>query len=271
MLKFFRNIRKKLLKENHFNKYLLYALGEIILVVIGILLALQINNWNIEVQNRKQEKEILTLLFTEYENNLKQITKKIDIRNDILTSSYKMLNYKNNIKNPVISDSIDTHLLRITLRPTFDPELYVTQELINTGKLYLIQDKQLRNSISSFSSSLSELKEEEVIIVNYTENQLMPFLRENYQIGKMHMGIFEDKKIREKITIGRMANINTLKSLLTQTDFKPLLKHPDFEDYLVQLISYTAYTNDQSDGVKMKINSILDMIKLELKENRSNK
>jgi len=46
MIKFFRRIRQKLLEENRFSKYLLYALGEIILVMIGILLALQVNNWN---------------------------------------------------------------------------------------------------------------------------------------------------------------------------------------------------------------------------------
>ena len=45
MIQFFRRIRQKLLEENRFVKYLLYALGEIVLVVIGILIALQINNW----------------------------------------------------------------------------------------------------------------------------------------------------------------------------------------------------------------------------------
>ncbi|MGB5316110.1 MAG: DUF6090 family protein [Robiginitalea sp.] len=52
MIKFFRKIRQRLLTENNFNRYLVYAIGEIILVVIGILIALQINNWN---QNRLNE------------------------------------------------------------------------------------------------------------------------------------------------------------------------------------------------------------------------
>ncbi len=46
MLKFFRKIRQKLIEEDNIRKYLLYAIGEIILVVIGILIALQVNNWN---------------------------------------------------------------------------------------------------------------------------------------------------------------------------------------------------------------------------------
>ncbi|MFT6046016.1 MAG: hypothetical protein ACI9WC_001721, partial [Arenicella sp.] len=51
MIRFFRKIRQNLIKENKVGKYLLYAIGEIVLVVIGILIALQINTWN---EDRKQ-------------------------------------------------------------------------------------------------------------------------------------------------------------------------------------------------------------------------
>lgn len=60
MIKFFRRIRQKMLTENKFNKYFLYAIGEIFLVVIGILIAFQINNWN--AQNLLIEKEINHLI-----------------------------------------------------------------------------------------------------------------------------------------------------------------------------------------------------------------
>lgn len=64
MIKFFRKIRQKLLTENKFSKYLLYAIGEIVLVVIGILIALQINNWK-EANNRlAQEESILKELLS---------------------------------------------------------------------------------------------------------------------------------------------------------------------------------------------------------------
>jgi len=59
MLKFFRKIRQNLLKENHFSKYLLYAIGEILLVVIGILIAVQINNWNEQRQDAHRAQAIL--------------------------------------------------------------------------------------------------------------------------------------------------------------------------------------------------------------------
>ncbi|GGG57114.1 DUF6090 family protein [Bizionia arctica] len=269
MIKFFKKIRQNLIKENRTSKYLFYAIGEIILVVIGILIALQINNWNINTQNKKQEQQILEQLLVEYTSNLEQINQKIDIRNDMLNSCYSLLRYRTETNNQMVADSIDAHLFRISIRPTFDPELSVTNELINSGKLYLLEDIKLRNKISSYSSSLSELKEEEQIIVNFTENWLIPFLIKNYQIGRMQMIILEDNKLRSKITMGNLGKYNTLKDIVLQSDFKPLLNNPDFEDYLMQLISYTAYTNDQSDGVKLKTESIIDTINLELHEDKN--
>ena len=59
MIKFFRHIRQRLLSENKFSKYLLYAIGEIVLVVIGILIALQINNWNEERKEFRKSKALL--------------------------------------------------------------------------------------------------------------------------------------------------------------------------------------------------------------------
>lgn len=60
MIKFFRKVRQRLLAENQLSKYLLYAIGEIVLVVIGILLALQINDWNEERKERQEEKKVYT-------------------------------------------------------------------------------------------------------------------------------------------------------------------------------------------------------------------
>jgi hypothetical protein len=73
MIKLFKNIRRNLLMENNTGKYLKYAIGEIILVVIGILIALQINNWNEQRKNNKQEVEILKSFKKSIENDLIQV------------------------------------------------------------------------------------------------------------------------------------------------------------------------------------------------------
>lgn len=74
MLKFFRRIRKRLIARNKVRNYLLYALGEIFLVVIGILIALQINNRNEEKKDREFEREILLLINQNLENDSKMIS-----------------------------------------------------------------------------------------------------------------------------------------------------------------------------------------------------
>lgn len=70
MLKFFRKIRQNLLSEGKTGNYLKYAIGEIVLVVIGILIALQINNWNTNKTLSHEELKILTSLTEEFSQNL---------------------------------------------------------------------------------------------------------------------------------------------------------------------------------------------------------
>src|SRR5210317_2049235 len=69
MIKLFRNIRKKLAAENKVTPYLLYAIGEIVLVVIGILIALQINNWNENRKSKILERKMLFELAKSLEDN----------------------------------------------------------------------------------------------------------------------------------------------------------------------------------------------------------
>ena len=72
MIKFFRKIRQKLLLENKFSRYLIYAVGEIVLVVIGILIALQINNYNETRKEKALEKELINLLISDLEEKRKE-------------------------------------------------------------------------------------------------------------------------------------------------------------------------------------------------------
>ena len=74
MLRFFRQIRKKLMEQNKASTYLLYAIGEIALVMIGILLALQVNNWNEDIAKREKETAILGELRKNLETNASTLT-----------------------------------------------------------------------------------------------------------------------------------------------------------------------------------------------------
>ena len=264
MIKLFRNIRKNLLNEGKTSKYFKYAVGEILLVVIGILIALQINTWNQNKQDRKQESEILSQLLEEYKSNLIQIDSKISLRKEVINSSLKLLDSRNTDIELINIDSINLYINKALYRPTFDPELGVSSELMNSGKLYLLSNSSLRSKISSFSSSLLELKEEETILVNWTEERIIPFLITHYQIGQISMGFLDDYKTREAITQIQFSKDKSLKELFAKTDPTPLLNQPDFEDYLSLMITNTIYTNDQSKGVKNKIEDIISLIEKEM-------
>ncbi|SKB83768.1 DUF6090 family protein [Maribacter arcticus] len=92
MIKLFRKIRQRLLTENKFSKYFLYAIGEIVLVVIGILIALQINNWNEWSKDRVKEKEVLVNLAENFELNIEALESDIESLFKFNTSSRIVLN-----------------------------------------------------------------------------------------------------------------------------------------------------------------------------------
>jgi hypothetical protein len=84
MIKFFGHIRKSLLSENKFSKYLRYAIGEIILVFIGIAMALQFNNWNERIKDREKVLQILTEIISDLDYTLQDIDRVMNKRTNNL-------------------------------------------------------------------------------------------------------------------------------------------------------------------------------------------
>src|SRR6056297_3259375 len=90
MLKFFRTIRKKLIEEDNVRKYLLYAVGEILLVVIGILIALQVNNWNEERKAREAERFLLTSVKEDFELRLDELLEFDAAREQVIDAIHEL-------------------------------------------------------------------------------------------------------------------------------------------------------------------------------------
>jgi Family of unknown function (DUF6090) len=144
MIKFFRKIRQKMLAENKFTKYLLYAIGEIFLVMIGILLALQVNNWN---ELRKKDHLEINIL-KELKNNLEN--DQIDINENIEWHTKSI--YSSQLITKIIddkipyNDSLDYHFSSILIFPMFLPTRTAYESLNNHGAR-LIKNDSLRFSI----------------------------------------------------------------------------------------------------------------------------
>ena len=167
MIKFFRRIRYGLMEQNKTGKYFKYAIGEIVLVVIGILIALQINNWNKSRSERHQELQLLKSLKKEYVDNLNQLNDKIFIRKKIIHSANELIKLIENKKNlnSVSIDSIETYIGITTIFPTFNASSGVTNDIINSGKLHIIENKELRVFLSNWSGDISQVTEMENVLL----------------------------------------------------------------------------------------------------------
>lgn len=150
MIQFFRKIRQGLLTENKFNKYLLYAMGEIVLVVIGILIALQINTWN---ENRKmmvKEDSILRGLKLEMLSNLREL--KADYESELYFSDATNDVYKYIQNKSALVDSMYTDFFAAVQFNYFFPKSS-SYESLKAGNLEIIKSDTLRELISDIYES----------------------------------------------------------------------------------------------------------------------
>ena len=156
MLTFFRRIRKGLLGDGATSKYLLYAVGEIALVVIGILIALQINDWNTNRIERKEEAEYLERIVDELKSDNEHLKNAQTALAMGLESTYNILDFWNSTQ-PIIKDSLQfiNGFKGVSNPSLWYHEPVVWTQLIQTGDLKLIQDKAL---IESLFAHYSEMK-----------------------------------------------------------------------------------------------------------------
>lgn len=151
MIKLFRNIRKNLLIEDKTSKYLKYAIGEIVLVVIGILIALQINNWN---QNRI-ENEALRGYLKNIKSNIKNDLKQASDLNFVLdqlannTQTFWDLKSKSNFTIADYRLTEDHFNTLFNLEP-FSPNMYGFETLKSTGYMGKLQDTDMETLLFSY-------------------------------------------------------------------------------------------------------------------------
>tara|TARA_R110002167_G_scaffold84558_1_gene229886 strand:+ start:702 stop:1484 length:783 start_codon:yes stop_codon:yes gene_type:complete len=152
MIKFFRHIRQSLIMKNQTGKYLKYAVGEIILVVIGILIALQINNWNTERLDSSKEREYLTNLIEDIKVQQLLVDAQINHEKKMKLQCEKALGHLNSTS--INADSINIYLTTIT-RKSFVVNDPTFQDLKSSGNILLIKKTELRKKILEFYQYLN--------------------------------------------------------------------------------------------------------------------
>jgi hypothetical protein len=189
MIKFFRKIRQKMLTENKFSKYLIYAIGEIILVVIGILIALSLNNWNQNQNEQNKIKEYAVSLIQDLEADIRmtgQIQRQIE---DIVFRIDSLNKY---IYSRKIDDFSNLDMLFFTLNKPHRPYTWkrtTITELKNSGTFGLIKNDSLSKMISEYDAFTYHLDDDFIndriqfekatdlstMVVNYNYPNLLEF------------------------------------------------------------------------------------------------
>lgn len=215
-MKFFRTIRKKIISENKSiiwnTNYFKYAIGEIFLVVVGILIALQINNWNESRKIRAQESNILSSIHSD----LKSCKKELDIGAE---SSVLLGNRCKMIAKYIDDDlpyNIELDTAFSTLTNWFSPFFsYSSYETLKTKGVSLIQNKQLReNLVFLYERSLPFITDDyDQFFWAYAQNVSLPLT---------------NKYVEKKLTTG-LAQPNDFEKLKENIEFKNMLSYLIFQ------------------------------------------
>ncbi|QBA63981.1 hypothetical protein EQY75_05170 [Muriicola soli] len=177
MIKFFRKIRYNLMSENKTGKYLKYAIGEIILVVIGILIALQINNWNEQIKLNKDIDDHLVILkenLLEDQLQLQILKQNITTRKLAADSAmFQMMTITS------LDSQLKKYLIQLYQEFKFSPNTNAI-ETINQSNEIPALNNELRTAILDYYSLIERTKEREHISNSQIQTKYEPYLNENY-------------------------------------------------------------------------------------------
>ena len=240
MINFFRKIRQKLLPENKFSRYLIYAIGEIILVVIGILIALQVNNRNEQRKENDFEVKILTEIRNNLQTDLLEIREDLEIMDDLKRACLDVKNHILHLDEPSDSLSISAAILRVT--PHFSP-INSGYNLLQTRSVGIIKNDSLRNSIT------------------YQYDMLYPYYKTyEEERGRFHT-LHSEPKLLEYFSmiydVDQGLSYRGLFFEINKIDYQRLKNDSKF----IKLIDAIAFENAliQSRGKRVE-NSILELI-----------
>ncbi len=144
MFRLFRGIRQKLINDAKFGKYMLYAIGEVLILIFGILIALQVNIWNEKAQNIITEISLLTSMKKELEKDLEDIDMNIKVHKLGINAAQTIIDHLENDLD--YNDSLAIHFLDTSISTLFEYQegSYVTLQSLGVG---LISNDSLRNQI----------------------------------------------------------------------------------------------------------------------------
>ncbi len=221
-------MRQRQLSDSKFGKYLFYALGEIILVVLGILIAIQINGWNEGRKDRNKEKVLLAELHKEATGNLAQFEEnKAGHINSLRACNIVLRNVSSMNDTQVSLDSVLRYGPGVFRGLTFDPSNGVIESLISTGEIQLIRNDSLRNYLITWKDVLKDFQEEEENSRFLWKHRVEPYLIEHGDFINLtnpkNIALFQDPKFLNMIA-RRKFYITTILNAMEQESIEHNLR-----------------------------------------------
>ncbi|MCP9200838.1 DUF6090 family protein [Gramella sp. GC03-9] len=253
-MKFFRRIRQKLLSENKFSKYLVYAIGEIVLVVIGILIALGINNYNQEQILRKKEQVYLNGLKDEFQTSKRKLTELISVNHANYNEAKQIIEIITAGREPSEADFSKLLFNAFAFEISFNPNNSLINEMINSGNLNNIRNPELRQKLTNWFAMLQDISKQETELGMQREKVLNMFSSNEHSLRTIfeHTGMFRELELTEEQN--KISNLG-------------LLNSTKFENNVLMFISASHSTEHTHYKTLMQeINSILSLISLEINE-----
>lgn len=259
-MRLFSKIRHRML-EGTSGRYFKYAVGEVVLIVLGIVIALQIDNWNEDRKEREKEQVLLGQLDQEFVSGLHQLQDKIALRSKIITSARWLLEQMDKGTPPeyLDVDSLTFHLQRTLFSPTFNAN---SEGFFLSRDLSLIQNDSLRMLLANWPNQLEQLSEDEAIWTSFRSEVYQPFLMDNFPARNLFNTSSLDSEALRRVQLDSLRQSEALLGNSRQPiQAGNLMDSDDFEDYL----AFTIFINDlltvQSESIEDLIGRILEQIK----------
>ncbi|RNC89895.1 MAG: hypothetical protein ED555_10625 [Allomuricauda sp.] len=245
MIKLFRKIRQQLLSENKFSKYLLYALGEIVLVIIGILIALQINEWNGKKSELSKLKKDLEYVLIDLESDREQLLNLIEQRQKGGESASNFIDKY--IQNQEVAYSREHEGLKLILYELrFNRNLNGFEKVEKSELFQTSNFETIRSKMDSYTNQINQL--------TFDEQRLNYFIEENERqmfANGLHIRIYEHFRVVKSYANDSipLSNLNWLEQIKNNTPFKAILLR--FEDDVYQFL-IPGYQKTISAGNELK-------------------
>ncbi|OEK04214.1 DUF6090 family protein [Roseivirga misakiensis] len=219
MLYFLRKLRRKDMRNS---KYVKYAIGEIFLVVTGILIALAINNWNQRRLSRIEEKKLLENISVDFKEAVRTLGS-LNKRRDESILNFQMLIEALSMGNTSDTKHLDSLLGKSIFTPTYNGKNSSLSIIINSGKINLLKNESLKSMLLKWPQQVEDMTEGELdakkltyntwvpLISSYTStndwfvngefSNVLPFRKRKTSVKKNYKGLFEDDQFENIISL----------------------------------------------------------------------